>query len=83
MCPWEPDIWCKYQADKQNNTTTYKDQPGLPAAVRELIKPIFMNLSNDELLKNASMVRRNITTNRWIIQFGKDAQGMFTLGVQY
>ena len=51
MCPREPDSWCKYQADKQNNTTTYKDEPGLPAAVRELIKPIFMDFSNDELLE--------------------------------
>ena len=48
MCRREPDSWCKYQPDKQNNTTTYKDKPGLPAAVRELIKPIFMNLSNDD-----------------------------------
>ena len=51
MCPWELDSWCKYQADKQNNTATYKDKLGLPAAVRELIKPIFTDLSNDELLK--------------------------------
>ena len=51
MCRREPDSWCKYQPDKQNNTTTYKDKPGLPAAVRELIKPIFMDLSNDESLK--------------------------------
>ena len=51
MRPPEPDSWCKYQAGKQNNTTTYKDKPGLPATVRELIKPIFMDLSNDELPK--------------------------------
>ena len=51
MCPREPDSWCKYQADKQNNTTTHKDNPGLPAAVREPFKPIFTHLSNDELLK--------------------------------
>ena len=51
MCPREPDSWCKYQADKQNNTTTYKDKPGLPAAVREPFKPILTHLSNDELLK--------------------------------
>ena len=50
MCRREPDSWCKYP-DKQNNTTTYKNKPGLPAAIRELIKPIFMDLSNDESLK--------------------------------
>ena len=51
MCPREPDSWCKHQADKQDKATTYKDKVGLPSAVRELIKPIFMDLSNDELLK--------------------------------
>ena len=25
ICPQEPDSWFKYQADKQNKTTTYKD----------------------------------------------------------
>ena len=33
MCPREPGSWCKYQADTQNNRTTYKDKPGLPAAL--------------------------------------------------
>ena len=42
MCPRVADSWCKYQADKQNNTTTYKDKQGLPAAVKEIIRPIFM-----------------------------------------
>ena len=51
MSPREADNWCKYQADKQNNTATYKDKQGLPAAVKEIIRPIFMDLSNDKLLK--------------------------------
>ena len=33
MCPREPGSWCKYQADTQNNRTTYKDKPGLPVAL--------------------------------------------------
>ena len=64
MCRREPDSCCKYQPDKQNNTTTYKDKPGLPAAVRELIKPIFMDLSNDDHWKNVCMIRHKITTSR-------------------
>ena len=51
MRPREADSWCKYQAIKQNNITTYKDKPGLSGTVGEVIKPIFMDLSNDELLK--------------------------------
>ena len=34
LCLREPDNWCKYRADKQNNTTTWEDKPGLPAVVR-------------------------------------------------
>ena len=48
MCPREADSWCKYQADKQNNTTTYKDKL---SNFKEIIRPIFTDLSNDELLK--------------------------------
>ena len=50
ICPREPGIWCKFQTDKQNKTT-YKDKTELPSAAKQLIKPIFIFLSNHELLK--------------------------------
>ena len=37
--------------------TTYKDKPGLPAAARELVKSIFTDLSNDELLKKCLLAK--------------------------
>ena len=51
MCPRTSDSWCKFQADKVNNTNLYKYKPGLPAIIRDTIKPVFMDLSNDNLLK--------------------------------
>ena len=43
MRPREAYSWCEYQADKKNINTTQKDKPGLPTAVRELIRKT-MNL---------------------------------------
>ena len=82
MCPRGPGSWCKYQADKQNNTTTYKDKPELPAAVGELTKPMFMDLSNEKLLKKClhCMTQNNKES---INNFGKDGQRIFMLGSQY
>ena len=42
--------WCKYQADKINDTKTYKEKPGIPAIVRYKIKPVFLDLTDDRLL---------------------------------
>ena len=50
MCPETADSWCKYQADKLNNTDTYKEKPGIPAVIRETIRPVFISLSDDKLL---------------------------------
>ena len=42
MCPQETESLCKYQAGYQTNTTACKWKPGLPAANRELVRPIFI-----------------------------------------
>ena len=46
FCPIGLDSWCKYHADKE----TYKPKPGLPAAIREFIIPLFLELSDENLL---------------------------------
>ena len=51
MCPRTSDSWCMFQTDKVNNTNLYKYKPGLPAIMRDTIKPAFIDLSNDNLLK--------------------------------
>ena len=50
ICPRTADSWCKYQADKIKNTNTCKQEPGIPAIIRDKIKPVFLNLSDDRLL---------------------------------
>ena len=47
------NIWhqfCPKTADKLNGTTTYKQKINLPPAIKELLLPIFKNLSADSLL---------------------------------
>ena len=51
MCPRTSDSCCKFQANIANNTNLYKYKPGLPANIRDTIKPVFMDLGNDNLLK--------------------------------
>lgn len=50
MCPRTSDSWCHYQADRLNGTSTYKETPGIPEIIREAIKPVFLDLSDDKLL---------------------------------
>ena len=51
MFPRETESLCKYQTNYQTNIATYKGKSGLPVAIRKLIRGIFMDLSNDDLLK--------------------------------
>ncbi|XP_065678497.1 uncharacterized protein LOC136093423 [Hydra vulgaris] len=51
MCPQTNNTWCKYQADKINKTNVYKEKPGLPIVIRDIIKPVFIDLSDESLLK--------------------------------
>ena len=51
MCPRTFNTWCKYQADKINKTNVYKEKPGLPTVIRDIIKPIFIDLSDENLLE--------------------------------
>jgi hypothetical protein len=46
LCP-KKDTWCKFWGDKEN----YSKKNRLPHVVRELLKPIFTDLTKDELLK--------------------------------
>ena len=54
MCARSSQSQCKFQADKINNTSLYKNKRGLPSVVRDAIKPIVMDLSDDNLKKMPS-----------------------------
>ena len=50
-CPIGPNSWCKYNANRANNTQTYKLAPGLPRDIIYKIRPIFLELSKDSELE--------------------------------
>ena len=52
MYPRDPNTWCTFHADVANNISFYKKSGGLlPKAAKKIIKPIFMNLGDNELLE--------------------------------
>ena len=50
-CPKGEDSWCRYQSDKVTGLKTYKPGSGLTREVIKHVKPIFNDLSKDELLQ--------------------------------
>ncbi|GFU60926.1 retrovirus-related Pol polyprotein from transposon 297 [Trichonephila clavipes] len=51
FCPTNPNTWCKYNAAINNNLQNYKHKPSVAKAVRDVIKPVFADLSHPALLK--------------------------------
>lgn len=51
FCPKKSLSWCKYQADIINGTKTYKRKPGIHRKLFQKIKPVFMDLCSESLLK--------------------------------
>ena len=49
-CPRDANSWCKFQKDKLTGKFTYKKSINLPMWIHELVKPIFKDLSSDDLL---------------------------------
>ena len=47
FCPKMPLSWRKYQVDKYNNTSLYKQKPGIHREVFQKMKPVFMELSKE------------------------------------
>ena len=50
MCPNDENSWYKYQLDKINGTQKYKNTINIPVNIFHIIKPIFRDLSKEELL---------------------------------
>ena len=49
-CPRDANGWCKWQQDKISGISTYKKKVNLPLCIKQLIEPIFRQLSSDDLL---------------------------------
>ena len=52
FCPRTENSWCKWQSDQITGKETYKTKISLPSAIKTLIKPIFVDLSNALFLKS-------------------------------
>ena len=50
FCDKGETTWCKYQKAKLEGTA-FVDKPGIPIVVRDLILPVFTDLSKPDLLK--------------------------------
>ena len=48
-CPQGSNLWWKYWMDKINNTSKVVEKPGMPIAIYEVVKEIFLDLSKDTL----------------------------------
>ncbi|GFX00531.1 uncharacterized protein TNCV_2235381 [Trichonephila clavipes] len=51
FCPTNPNTWCKYNAAINNNLQNYKHKPAVAKTVRDVIKPVFADLSHPALLR--------------------------------
>ena len=51
MCPRDEYSWCKWQLDKLKGTSTHTNKINLPIFIHNIIKPIFKDLSDDDLLR--------------------------------
>ncbi|XP_047126728.1 uncharacterized protein LOC124807953 [Hydra vulgaris] len=50
FCPRNVNSWCMWQSNKLTGKSTYKAKLNIPLAINEILKPIFQDLSRDELL---------------------------------
>ena len=50
FCPKRESSWCKYQRDKMTEEKTYKTNLNIPKCIHDIIKPVFIELSSDNLL---------------------------------
>ena len=50
FCPQGKDSWCKWQRSKSIVGYKFKEKQGIPLWIHDLLKPIFQDLSKDELL---------------------------------
>ena len=51
MFPGTKHSWCKYHANKLNGTNTYKEKPWLTSVIKDTIRPVFVSLSDRNLLQ--------------------------------
>ncbi|GFX76503.1 uncharacterized protein TNCV_2130541 [Trichonephila clavipes] len=64
FCATNPNTWCKYNAAINNNLQNYKHKPSVAKAVRDVIKPVFADLSHPALLNlQIAEIAANLATS--------------------
>ena len=72
FCPRSADNWCKYQSNKVIGESTYKEKVSLPLVVKDALKPIFINLSNDNLFaKCVHGLTQNVNETLHVVLWSK------------
>ena len=72
FCPQNKESWCKWQKDIITGKSTYKANINLPKWIHDILRPIFQDLSSDELLskclhgktQNANEALNNLIWNK-------------------
>ncbi|GFU04750.1 uncharacterized protein TNCV_4377761 [Trichonephila clavipes] len=84
FCPTNPNTWCKHNAAINNNLQNYKHKPSVDKAVRDVIKPVFADLSHPALLKKClrgKTQNRNESLNSLICKFCPRFSPKFSLQI--
>ncbi|GFU03161.1 uncharacterized protein TNCV_2720691 [Trichonephila clavipes] len=78
FCPTNPNIWCKYNAVINNNLQNYKHRYSV--AIRDVIQPVFADLSHPALLKKCLGEKFGLKINRNVCVFlaERDNRRIFT-----
>ena len=50
FCPRTATTWCKWQRDAASKITSYKPKVNLSVCIKDILEPIFKDLSKDDLL---------------------------------
>ena len=69
FCPRTESSWCKWQSDQITAKEAYKTKISKPSAIKTLMKPIFVDLSNNFLLEKCFHHKTqnvNESFNGWI-----------------
>ena len=78
FCPKDRTTWCKYWKDQADKTTLYDESKRLPSAFKNELEPIFIRLSQTDLLERCLLgVTQNQNESLHSILWGQCAKTVF------
>ena len=70
FCPKGESSWCKYQRDRISGEKTYKANLNIPKWIHDIIKPVFIELSSENLLSKCFHGHTQNSNSYYIVLFG-------------